>query len=27
MAFWRKLNPTGAIGDFITVFREAGSNR
>ncbi|MBK6802035.1 hypothetical protein [Novosphingobium sp.] len=27
MAFWRNINPTGAIGDFITVFRQAGSNR
>lgn len=27
MAFWRKINPTGAIGDFITVFRQAGTNR
>ena len=27
MAFWRNISPTGAIGDFITVFRQAGSNR
>jgi hypothetical protein len=27
MAFWRNINPTGAIGDFITVFKQAGSNR
>ncbi|MBW8784602.1 MAG: hypothetical protein JF593_08180 [Novosphingobium sp.] len=27
MSFWRNVNPAGAIGDFITVFREAGSNR
>lgn len=24
---WRDVNPTGAIGDFITVFRQAGRNR
>jgi len=24
---WRDVSPTGAIGDFITVFREAGRNR
>ncbi len=27
MAFWHNINPTGAIGDFITVFKQAGSNR
>ena len=27
MAFWRNISPTGAIGDFITVFKQAGSNR
>ena len=27
MAFWRNISPTGAIGDFITVFRGAGPNR
>ena len=24
---WRDVSPTGAIGDFITVFRQAGKNR
>ena len=24
---WQDVSPTGAIGDFITVFREAGRNR
>lgn len=24
---WRDVNPTGAIGDFITVFKQAGRNR
>ena len=24
---WRDVSPTGAIGDFITIFREAGPNR
>ena len=24
---WRDVSPTGAIGDFITVFRQAGRNR
>lgn len=24
---WRDVSPTGAIGDFVTVFREAGPNR
>lgn len=27
MSFLRNINPTGAIGDFVTVFREAGSRR
>ena len=27
MSYWRKLNPGGAIADFITVFRDAGRNR
>lgn len=27
MSYWRNINPTGAIGDFVTVFRQAGSNR
>lgn len=27
MAFWRNISPTGAIGDFITVFKQAGTNR
>ena len=27
MAYWQKINPVGAIGDFITVFRAAGRNR
>ena len=26
-SYWRNINPTGAIGDFIAVFRQAGSNR
>lgn len=24
---WRNANPTGAVGDFVTVFKEAGRNR
>lgn len=27
MSFLRNINPTGAIGDFVTVFREAGPRR
>ena len=27
MGFWKNFNPTGAVGDFITVFRSAGPNR
>lgn len=27
MSYWRKINPTGAIADFRTVFQQAGSNR
>ena len=27
MSYWQKINPGGAIADFITVFREAGRNR
>lgn len=27
MSYWRKINPGGAIADFITVFRDAGRNR
>lgn len=27
MSYWRKINPVGAVGDFITVFRQAGRNR
>ena len=27
MAFFKDINPTGAIGDLISVFRNAGSNR
>lgn len=27
MSFWQNINPTGAIADFITVYKEAGSNR
>lgn len=26
-AYWKHVNPTGAIGDLATVFREAGSGR
>lgn len=25
--FWHRFNPTGAIGDFVTVWREAGRRR
>lgn len=27
MSYWRNINPTGAIADLATVFRQAGSNR
>ncbi|MDE2436434.1 MAG: hypothetical protein KGM49_09255 [Sphingomonadales bacterium] len=27
MSFWQNVNPTGAIGDFVTVFKQAGPNR
>lgn len=27
MSYWQKINPTGAIGDFLAVFRNAGSMR
>ncbi len=27
MSFWKQANPTGAIADFIEVYRQAGSNR
>lgn len=27
MSYWHKINPVGAIGDFVTVFRDAGRNR
>ncbi|MBS0482919.1 MAG: hypothetical protein JSR96_12400 [Proteobacteria bacterium] len=27
MSFWQNVNPSGAVGDFITVFRQAGNNR
>lgn len=27
MSFWKSANPTGAIADFIEVYRQAGSNR
>ncbi|HVR90352.1 MAG TPA: hypothetical protein VHG29_04585 [Novosphingobium sp.] len=27
MSYWQKINPGGAIADFITVFRDAGRNR
>jgi hypothetical protein len=27
MAFWRNISPSGAIGDFIAVFRSAGQHR
>lgn len=27
MAFWRNINPTGALADFVTVYRQAGKNR
>ncbi len=25
--YWQHVSPTGAIGDFITVFKQAGNNR
>lgn len=27
MSFWRNVNPAGAVGDFITVWRNAGPGR
>lgn len=27
MSFWKHANPTGAIADFISVYRQAGKNR
>ena len=27
MSYWQKINPTGAIGDFIAVFQDAGPRR
>ena len=27
MSYWQRINPVGAVGDFVTVFRSAGRNR
>jgi hypothetical protein len=27
MSYWQRINPAGAVGDFITVFRDAGKSR
>lgn len=27
MSYWQKINPTGAVADFVAVFRNAGSAR
>lgn len=27
MSYWQKINPSGAVGDFVDVFRSAGSKR